>query len=412
MPDIDEATKQFVEAHRNDDVRTLALQAHRHPQVDMATAVCQIAGWQKARLKMPSWAEHNDIIYPPHLSLEQCSSDNTAQYKAQLCQRLICEYSEKSRGSILADMTGGMGVDFAALAPLFDKSIYIEQQHNLCTCAEHNFKILRLKGVEIMEADSTEALKTLPRTTTLFADPARRDTHGKRTFAIADCTPNILTNLAHTLDNTDFMMLKLSPMLDWRQAEKEINDACPKSVKEIHIVATANECKELLFVLSKKQMLKPTAICCSNDRQTFITDSDTEHHTPLPPTIKSDDEALLAKWIYEPNAAIMKAGCFHTLAQQFNMRALADNSHIFVSDSFVNGFPGRTLKVERVTTMNKRQLAEAMKDIKNANITTRNFNLKAQQLRKKLKIGDGGDIYLIATTTNDNTHIIFISRKG
>ena len=412
MPGIDEATKLFVEAHRHDDVRALALQAHRHPQVDMTAAICQIAGWQKARLKIPSWAEHNDIIYPPHLSLEQCSSDNTAKYKALLCQRLINEYSEKSHGSILADMTGGMGVDFAALAPLFDNSIYIEQQHNLCTCAEHNFKVLKLKGVEIMEADSTEALKKLPHTTTIFADPARRDTHGKRTFAIADCTPNILTNLAQTLDNTDFMMLKLSPMLDWRQAEKEINEACRESVKEIHIVATANECKELLFVLSKQQKQKPTAIFCSNDKQLFVTDSNTEHHAPTPPTIESDEEALQAKWIYEPNAAIMKAGCFHTLAQQFNMKALADNSHIFMADSFINDFPGRTLKVERTTTMNKRMLAEAMKGIKNANITTRNFNLSAQQLRKKLKIGDGGDIYIIAATTSNNTHILFISRKG
>lgn len=410
MQGFNEHTLQFIAAHKNDDVRSLALQAKRYPMVDMTAAVGQIDGWQRAKQKIPSWASHDGIIYPQHLAMEQCSSDATAQYKTLLCKRLIDEYDSNNNDSTLVDLTGGMGVDFAALAPLFCNAIYIEQQHELCRIAKHNFSILGIRGADIVENDSTEAMKTLTHATAIFADPARRDTHGRRTFAIADCTPNILENLKQCLEKTCFMMLKLSPMLDWRQALKELNSACSDAVREIHIVATDNECKELLFVLSKKSS-KPAAIFCANDKQIFNTNSETELNAPAPPAVACIEEALNTKWLYEPNAAIMKAGCFHTLTQQFDVRAVAQNSHVFISDKHIPDFPGRIFKVLRATTMNKKMMAETMRGIDKANITTRNFDMTPQQLRKKLKINDGGNIYLIATTTIQRKHIIYVCGK-
>ena len=404
-------TKAFILGHRNDNISSLALQAKKYPDVEMPIAIEQIAGWQKASAKLPTWARCDDIIYPHHLAMEQCSSEEAAQYKVVVAKRWMNEGQTDAGDRTFADLTGGLGVDFSFLSALFTRSIYMEQQHELCECARNNFKALNLKGVEIWEGDSLKLLEKLPHLQLLFIDPARRDSHGGRTFAIKDCTPDILPLLPQLLNTANVIMLKLSPMLDWHETKRIINDKAPNTVKEIHIFATANECKELLVVLSAQQTNASARLFCVNDNGTFITDEENEHSATPTPTISSTDEAMSATWLYEPNAAIMKGGCFSTLARKYEIKAISPNSHLFISNSHKQDFPGRTMHIIKTTTMNKRLLRTNLQDIRQANITVRNFPLTAAQLRQRLKMADGGKCYLFATTTADNTHIIFVCDK-
>ena len=408
----DPKTRQFILDHHGDDPHALALHARRFPDIDMAFAVEQIAGWQKAKGKLPSWAACDDIVYPAHLALEQCSSATTALYKARLCQRLLGTGAPETASGVMADLTGGMGVDFSFLAPLFQRAIYIERQPALCQCARHNFQALQLEQAEVWEGDSMQQLEQLPNLQLLFIDPARRDKNGLRTHAIGDCSPDILPVLPELLDKANFLMVKLSPMLDWHETVRSLEAVCPNCVGEVHLVATANECKELLVILSRHDGNRTVRICCANDDDLFITDTATEQtSTPLP-VVGDAEEAMAASWLYEPNAAVMKAGCFSTLTQRFPVRALSANSHLFLSDTRLEGFPGRELRILRSSTMNKRQLQACLGDIRQANITVRNFPLSVAELRKRLHIADGGDIYIFASTVAKRDHLIFVCNKA
>ena len=403
---IDNATRQFIDGHRQCDIHQLALQARSHGDVDMAVAVEQIAGWQKARTKIPSWAAHKDIVYPAHLSLEQCSSEQTAGYKQRLCRRLLHDFAG-GRHESMADLTGGFGVDFAWLCSLFDKGIYVERQERLCACARHNFEVLGLTQAEVVEGDGQTVLDSLPHQQLIFVDPARRDSHGGRTFAIEDCTPDVLQLLSTLLLKADIVMLKLSPMLDWHHTAASLNHVCADSVREIHIVATGNECKELLVVLTARASDLPVTIHCANDDHTVVfTD------TPAPPLPLVDNSIpLKEKHLFEPNAAVMKAGCFSALAHHFGVTALDPNSHLFVSDTPIKDFPGRQFIIQAVSTMNKRMVRQHLAGIQKANITVRNFPISVADLRKRLRLTDGGDTYIFATTIGKE-HLLIITEKA
>ena len=405
----DPATRQFILDHRGDDVHALALHASRYPDIDMAFAINQIAGWQKASGKLPSWAACDDIVYPAHLALEQCSSEATARYKTRLCERLLRTETPDAVPGVMADLTGGLGVDFSFLAPLFQRAIYIERQPVLCQCAQHNFQALHLSQAEVWEGDSLQLLSQLPPLKLLFIDPARRDKNGLRTYAIGDCTPDILPILPDLLRLSDHLLVKLSPMLDWHETVRSLEAVCPGSVNEVHLVATANECKELLVVLSRQGSDRPMRICCANDNDLFVTDV-TADAAPLP-VIGDAAEATSATWLYEPHAAVMKAGCFTTLAQRFSVKALSANSHLFLSPTRLEGFPGRQFRILHCTTMNKRQLQASLNGIRQANITVRNFPLTVAELRKRLHIADGGDTYIFASTVGKRDHLLFVCNK-
>ena len=402
---IDPATRQFIDGHRQCDIHQLALQSRNHGDVDMAVAVEQIAGWQKARTKIPSWAAATDIVYPAHLSMEQCSSEQTARYKQQVCRRLLNDYAEGHHES-MTDLTGGFGVDFAALCSLFDKGIYIEQEANLCACARHNFKVLGLKQAIVKEDDCQEVLDALPHQELIYADPARRDLHGSRTFAIGDCTPDVLKLLVALLQKADILMLKLSPMLDWHHTLASLNGICPGSVREIHIVAVGNDCKELLVVLTSHTSDNPITIYCVNDEHTTIFK---DIPSPSLPII-NDITTLKGKHLYEPHAAVMKAGCFAALAHDFGVTALGQNSHLFVSDKNILDFPGRRFLIRAVSTMNKHMLRQNLDGMKKANITVRNFPMSVADLRKRLRLADGGDCYIFATTIGKE-HLLIICER-
>jgi hypothetical protein len=391
---MNQATIDFIHEHAEADVRQLALQGTKNPEVDLSFALEQIAGRQKAKTKLPSWAAVDGIVYPPHLSMEQCSSEQTARYKALIA----------GKGALIVDLTAGFGVDMAFMSQGFQKAVHVEQQAPLCAISSENYKLLGLNHIEVICADGVEYLHQIDHADLIYLDPARRDNHGARTYGIADCTPNILELRDELLDKADRVMLKLSPMLDWRKAVEDLGH-----VNEVHIVSVDNECKELLLILSKEE--KPLKLFCVNNDQVFEGDqgdwlnerSIAEIRVPVPMSSQA--------YLFEPNASIMKAGCFTLLEQRFNVSQLDKNSHLFVSDHDISDFPGRRFTIEKTTSMNKRELKTALAGIDKANITVRNFPLSVAELRKRLKLKDGGNLYLFATTLADGQHQLFLCRK-
>ena len=398
---MNEATIKFIRENADADVRQLALRGSKNPEVDIAYALEQIAGRQKAKAKLPAWAAIDGIIYPPHLSMEQCSSELTARYKA--CVIASLPHIQHRR---FVDLTGGFGVDFAWIARHFEQATYVERQPQLCAISSANFDVLGL-AAEVVNADGTDYLHTLGHADVIFLDPARRDEHGARTYGIADCTPDVLQLMDELTAKTDCLLLKLSPMLDWRKAVTDIGGA-----NEVHIVSVNNECKELLLVVNGHQA-SPDVVCVNllsdGSEQRFVCTGGqkrcvmADYDTPLLPSC--------ANYLLEPNASVMKAGCFGLLTERYGIRQLDTNSHLFVSDADKPDFPGRRFRIGKATTMNKRELKEVLAGIERANIAVRNFPLSVAELRKKLKLKDGGDIYIFATTVANEGHKLFVCRK-
>lgn len=397
-------TAEFIREYREHDIRQLALQANRFPDVDMPYALDQIQGWQIARRKLPKWAACDGVIFPPHLSMEQCSSEPTAQYKLNLAM----EWAERvGHASRMTDLTGGFGVDFSFTSCAFATATYVERNEQLCHIVEHNLPLLGLDNATVVCADAVEYLSTVEPQTMLFLDPARRDEHGAKTVMLADCTPDVVQLLPKLLEKSRFTMLKLSPMLDWHKAVDDLQG----TVREVHIVSVGGECKELLLVLSTAVESELKVYCA--DLSTASDTSSLFVYTPgsSAPVANSKLKTQNSKFVHEPNASIMKAGCFDELAAAYGVSPVSRNSHLFLSDEPVEGFPGRSFVVERVTTMNKGELRKALVGIEKANIATRNFPLTVAGLRKRLKIKDGGDVYIFATTTAEGEHLLLISRK-
>ena len=307
----------------------------------------------------------------------------------------------------MTDLTGGFGVDFSFTSCAFAAATYVERNEQLCHIVEHNLPLLGLNNATVVCADAAEYLSTVEPQTMLFLDPARRDEHGAKTVMLADCTPDVVQLLPQLLEKSRFTMLKLSPMLDWHKAVDDLHG----TVREVHIVSVGGECKELLLVLSTVVESELKVYCA--DLSTASDTSSLFVYTPSSsaPVAKSKIKTQNSKFVHEPNASIMKAGCFDELAAAYGVSPVSRNSHLFLSDEPVEGFPGRSFVVERVTTMNKGELRKALVGIEKANIATRNFPLSVAELRKRLKIKDGGDVYIFATTTAEGEHVLLISRK-
>ena len=453
MTIMNDETREFVAMHRNEDVRELALKAKRVEGLDLPLALDQIARWQIARKKLPQWASCEGIVYPPHISMEQCSSQFTAQYKSEIAQTLLApaatvrarvsdsgesdNQTTKSEPQLsdsaesvmqtaksafqlsdspesdtlvarraMVDLTGGFGVDFSYLARGFSQATYVERQRHLCDLAEHNMAALGLDQARIVCGDGVEYLRQMGPVDFIYLDPARRDEHGSRTYAIEDCTPNVFELRDLLLSKSQYTLVKLSPMLDWRKAVADFDG----TVREVHIVATGNECKELLLVLGQQVHEEPSAphVFCVNDNQRI--DYDSAAYTqglriggkPLPE---------VKNYLYEPNASIMKAGCFDLVEERFGVTQVGPSSHLFVSATPVADFPGRGFAIEAIGGMNKKDIKRLLNGTKQANIAVRNFPLTAPQLRKKLKLADGGPVYLFGTTMQGCDHVLLRTSK-
>ena len=494
---MNQATLDFIRQHQDDDVRQLAFLGSKYPEVDMPFALDQIRGRKMARVKLPRWASIEGIIYPPHISMEQCSSEQTALYKAELAARLlglspsssengeekekesenasnlhlseICEFAGKgavdsefakneatckkqqilteskenvnetkeephegdfSEETGFVDLTGGFGVDFSYIASrLGVKSMYVERQAHLCEAAKENFERLGLKnaivkngdGIEVLhsfaskkeaaasdslgitEGQSQSLLKTNLGLKLIFIDPARRDDAGNKVVSLKDCTPDVTVLQEEMLSKADYVIIKLSPMLDWHRAVSELN-----CVQEVHIISVNNECKELLLVLSARNMGN-LRIYCVNDAQSFVCEeSDMESSSVkiAPFTLEE------MQYLYEPNASLMKAGCFGVLSERYDARMLSKNSHLFVSLEPIEDFPGRSFRIIAISSFNKKELKRHLSGITKANIATRNFPLSVAELRKRLKLKDGGETYIFATTLSDESHVLVITEKA
>lgn len=417
-------TNEFIERNRHEDVKKLALSASRFPDVDMPYALQQISGWQAAQSKLPAWASTEGLRFPKHISMEQCSSETTARYKAQLATRwmnlanienstLTIEDSTINNYTFV-DLTGGFGVDFSYMAKAISaqldkenkqcKMLFVEQQEELCDIALHNFPLLGIENAEVCCADSVKAIDKIAHADIVFLDPARRNLYGARTYSIADCTPNILELQERLLNIADTVIVKLSPMLDYHKAIADL--AC---VREVHIVGTKTECKELLFVMSRNSSNSPVRLFCSIDGETLsLSLNDLELPVPIADTIS---EGML---VCEPSSCLMKTGAYGFICKEYNMKAIAQNSHLFVkeqdNDTRLDSFM-RTFVVKNITTMNKRDLRQAISGIERANIAVRNFPMSAPELRKRLKMKDGGTTYIFGTTDCHNHHIIIICER-
>lgn len=373
---------EFARAHRNDNVRELALKARTFPGIDMAQALQQIAGWQIAREKLPRWASIEDIVYGPQLAMEQCSSQVTAAYKAALAE-----------GDTITDLTGGLGVDFSFMAD-GRRGTYVERQEQLCDIARHNFAVLGLDAL-VVNGDGVEHLNMMDPVDTIYIDPARRDKAGNRVFALADCTPDVTLLAPQMLEKANTVIIKLSPMLDHRAAVAQL-----PCVSQVHIISVHGECKELLLVLKRGYEGNVTVHCVNDDDQVTFTLG--EENTPAPVW----DETSAPLYMYEPNASIMKAGCYGLMARQREMAVISPDSHLLVSDMPDEEFAGRAFRVEAISSMNKKDIKAFMQGVTKANVAVRNFPMKANELAKRLKVSDGGDIYIFGTTTASGKHVL------
>lgn len=426
-------TSEFILQHRLSNPRDLALQARRYPDVDMPYALNQIQGWQTARLKLPSWAACDGVVYPPHLNMEQCSSEPTARYKQQVVRQWLARLGAGQGGAAtsMADLTGGFGVDFSFTSRCFASATYVERNAALCDVVRGNLPCLGIANAQVMCAEAEDCLATMPQQTMLFLDPARRDEHGAKTVLIADCTPDVCHLLPLLMSKARFVMLKLSPMLDWHKAIVDLQG----TVREVHIVSVGGECKELLLVLSAFDGAASSAdmpcdgveagvrVCCVDimakadaegeyKRSEFCyTIGGAAENTPTPSTLNPQLSTPNSQFLLEPNASIMKAGCFAELGKAYGIRAISSNSHLFLSADRVEGFPGREFVVEAVTTLNKRQLKETLGSLQQANISVRNFPMSVAELRKRLKLRDGGDTYIFATTTREGERVLIVGHK-
>ncbi len=389
---ISPETLRFIEENLKADVRSLALQAKKYPQVDMAMAVVQIAGRQIAEAKLPSWYRTGGLLYPKHLSMEQCSSEVTAIYKASLLQ-----------GETFADLTGGFGIDCSFLSRRFKKADYVERQAELCELASHNFPLQGLQ-IEVHNEDGVEYLKRMDPVDCLFLDPARRDGHGGKTVAISDCEPDVSTLEDLLVEKAKTVMVKLSPMLDLSLALKTL-----KNVREVHVVSVNNECKELLLILQKQSISSDVSIHCEhivNDlHQHFVFTQEQERISDCPLT------SQVETYLYEPNASILKAGAYRSLTQSCEVKKLHPSSHLYTSSHFIEDFPGRRFQVEAVSGFGKKDLKTFLQGMEKANITIRNFPSSVAELRKRLKLKEGGEDYIFATTLADESKILIKCKK-
>ena len=383
---------EFILQHRTEDVRKLALR--KMPEgLDAAFCLQQIEGWQLARKKIPRWAETDGLLFPPRLSMEQCSSQQTALYKRGVVERLLEGQCQR-----MMDLTGGFGIDFSYMAPLFREAIYIEQQEQLCQIAQHNFQLLGLQHAEVRNAQSQDVLAAYGEPSLIYADPARRDDAGRKVVLLQDCQPDVVALQDELMAHARVVMLKLSPMLDIQQALRQL-----RYVREVHVVSVDGECKELLLVMYQQEA--PLRYYCVN-----ITDHVQEtvvEEASVRPVISRQQMAYL----YEPNASILKAGVQDALCNIYKVEKLHAFSHLFTSDRLIEDFPGRKFRILGRSDFGKQGLRNLLAGVKQANITVRNFPATVQELRKKLKLADGGSVYLFATTMSDNSHALLRCEK-
>lgn len=392
MPSSEE--KVFVQEHLHEEVSALALRLGRFPHLRASVVLRQISGYQAIARKVPSWASNPDLIFSDSLPLEQCSSEATALYKASILPSTV---------ERVADLTGGLGVDFAFLAAGKTKALYVERREDLAQIAVENFKALGLTQTQVLQGDGPTKLND--DFDLLYLDPARRDAKGGKVVALGDCEPDIASIKAELFAKAPLLLVKLSPMLDITLALKQLPETT-----EVHVVSVDGECKELLFLMASSTTVQEPHIVCVNLRtngpsQTFSFTKSEEQSA----TCRLASAPLY--YLYEPNASLLKAGAFSILTQAFDLYKLHPNSHLYTSETLIDAFPGRAFAIEAVFPVHPSALKTHLAGITKANISTRNYPDSVAELRKKTKLKDGGETYLFATTLQDGRKVMVKGRK-
>ena len=382
--------QDFINANLNEDISKLLLNGISFSEIEAKDIIKQIEAKKRSKKKLPTWFNSKNIYFPNKLNIEQTSSEVTANYKANLVS-----------GNSLIDLTGGFGVDAYYFSKRIKNVIHCEINKSLSEIVKHNYKTLNINTIECLNENGIEALKHIDRPFDwIYIDPSRRDDTKKKVFLLSECIPNIKTFQGLFLKYANNVMIKTSPLLDIKAT---LNDL--KQIKELHVIALDNEVKELLWVLErdcKTEFIIKTVNLTKQSKQEFEFNIESESDE-----IAKHTEPLT--YIYEPNSAILKAGAFNSISSQLNIPKLHKHSHLYTSNSLID-FPGRRFKIEKSIPFNKKIFAK--EKISKANVTTRNFPISVGEIRKKLKIKDGGDIYLFFTTDLNNIKIILVCVKA
>jgi hypothetical protein len=386
---LSEEVQKFIVEHAHDDPASLMLKGHPDMAFPLKEAVEQIESRQKAREKLPAWQANGALLFPPAISMEQCSSEATAGYKAQWV-----------KGGTGADLTGGFGVDSYYFSKHFDQWFYIERSPRLCALAAHNFEVLGAGHIEVMEYDGLHGLENFKELDFIYIDPSRRDNHHRRIFRLEDYSPDVVFNLPLFFSKAPLLMIKISPMFDIEEGLRKL-----RYVKEVHVVAVRNECKELLFILEKG--FNGEAKWVASNIKKSKTDS-------LRFTKREEEQSAMTlgmpqTYLYEPNAAVMKAGAFRTVAVRYHLKKLHPNSHLYTSDQLMPDFPGKRFKIRESYHPYSRELREW--EGKAINLKLRNFPEPLKSLKKRLRIKDGGEQFLIGTTLADRRPTLLLCDK-
>jgi 16S rRNA G966 N2-methylase RsmD len=391
---LSEAARQYVAEHLHDDPATLALQARRYPDLPVPELVRQIQARQKAKAKLPLWANNPDLVFPPALSVEQASSDRTAAFKASLVG-----------GSRLADLTGGFGVDTSYFAQQVSEVHYVERNAQLVEVVRHNLGTLGVGNVHYHVGDAAAWLREQPDNhfDWIYLDPARRDNADKKIFRLADCEPDVLRLIPLLLRKAERILLKTSPMLDIEQAVQELG-----RVRRLWVVATDNECKEVLYELGQEAAVDPERLTINILRdgreQTFRTNRTRE--SKAVPRYAEPQE-----YVYEPNVAVLKAGGFKSIGTSFSLLKLHQHSHLYTSNTLREDFPGRVFHCRAVCRYDKKELLAHLGPEQRAHVTVRNFPDSVADFRYRTGIREGGTTYLLATTDLRGRLIVLVCER-
>jgi len=397
IPDPNSETLSFIKEHIHDDLVKLSFKKNNNPNIDYSFAIQQIGARQKAKSKLPEWIQNFDLIFPSSISVEQCSSQQSAQFKSSLFS-----------GDHLIDLSAGFGVDGLYLASQFNKVTLVEPREDLCKILEHNIRTLEFSHIQVIQSSAIPFLESFQKNDTgkitFYIDPDRRGRQGEKLVKITDCEPNILEIKDLLYDLADQIIIKLSPMLDIKKLIQTIPE-----IKEIIIIGVQNECKEILAIIDPKNnmnddllikavQLKPE----SNITFEFLY---SEEQKVVPQMAKE-----IQKYVYEPNPSIMKSGGFKMVSSRFNIDKIDYHSHLYTSDQYIEHFPGRCFQVIDIFGFTKKEIDHKIEKGGFYNLSTRNFPIDTDQLRKQLKIKEGGEKFLFGTTMNQK-HLLILCHK-
>lgn len=395
---MDLQTENYIKNHLNDDVIQLALN-NKQSDINLQYALQQIKGYQVIKRKVPAWTSFDGLLYPTHLSLEQCSSESTARFKAEEICKLF-----NDKKFCFVDLTCGLGVDAYFISQNAGQAVLIEKESELAEITRNNFIVFN-RNVTVLNCESEEFLKSnTSHYDVIYIDPARRGTKGEKVVLLEDCNPNLLQLLPDLKKITKFLAVKLSPMFDIKQLISKLS-----GIKDIYSIGVNNECKEIFLIMDfKTQVPDINAINISETNGEI---------SRLRSTVEEEDVNVLSypetlgKYLYEPFASFLKSGLYKTIANRYCVDKIHINSHIYTSNKFIEDFPGRKFEIVETKGFNKREAKDFFEKYDKANITTRNFPMTADELRNRYKVKNGGENYVFATTIHPSTKVLISCKK-